>query len=144
MMYVMCKPYNRLAEAILMIIHKLSFEQKYKKYQSFLAESFQFLEVKFSVYLNRRVFEMVPNMFEPLKFDCTCIPIVVRTCTTIAFFNSCKVEENKNISLVKCSVGGNTGVYFHRCVGAATWHVILSFLLNTPSGTMSLAPRGSP
>ena len=29
-----------------------------KKYQSFLSKNFQFLEVKFSVYLNRRVFVM--------------------------------------------------------------------------------------
>ena len=29
-----------------------------KKYQSFLSENFQFLEVKFSIYLNRRVFVM--------------------------------------------------------------------------------------
>ena len=29
-----------------------------KKYQSFLPEKFQFLEVKFSVYLNRRDFVM--------------------------------------------------------------------------------------
>ena len=29
-----------------------------KKYQSFLSENFQFLEVKFSVHLNRRVFIM--------------------------------------------------------------------------------------
>ena len=27
-----------------------------KKYQSFLSENFQFLEMKFSIYLNRRVF----------------------------------------------------------------------------------------
>ena len=36
------------------------FEQKYDKYQSFfLSENFQFLEVKFSIYLNRCVFVMV-------------------------------------------------------------------------------------
>ena len=29
-----------------------------KKYQSFLSKNFQFLEVKFSVYLNRHVFIM--------------------------------------------------------------------------------------
>ena len=34
------------------------FEQKYEKYQSFLCENFQFLEVKFSIYLYRRVFVM--------------------------------------------------------------------------------------
>ena len=32
------------------------FEQKYEKYQFFLSENFQFLEVKFSIYLNRHVF----------------------------------------------------------------------------------------
>ena len=36
--------------------HNLCFEQKYEKYQSFLSEIFQFLEVKFSIYLNRHVF----------------------------------------------------------------------------------------
>ena len=39
--------------------HKLCFEQKYENYQSFfLSENFRFLEVKFSIYLNRRVFVM--------------------------------------------------------------------------------------
>ena len=37
--------------------HNLCFEQKYEKYQ-FLSENFQFVEVKFSIYLNRRVFIM--------------------------------------------------------------------------------------
>ena len=39
--------------------HNLCSELKYEKYQSFLSENFQFLEVKFSIYLNRRVFVMV-------------------------------------------------------------------------------------
>ena len=30
-----------------------------KKIKVFLSENFEFLEVKFSVYLNRRVFEMI-------------------------------------------------------------------------------------
>ena len=30
----------------------------YEKYQNFLSENFHFLEVKFSVYLNRHVFEI--------------------------------------------------------------------------------------
>ena len=38
-----------------MSTHNLCFEQKYEKYQSFLSENFQVLEVKFSIYLNRRV-----------------------------------------------------------------------------------------
>ena len=38
-------------------MHNLCFEQKYEKNISvFVSENFQFLEVKFSVYLNRRVF----------------------------------------------------------------------------------------
>ena len=41
-------------------IHNLCFEQKYEKNVSFfLSENFQFLEVKFSIFLNRRVFVMV-------------------------------------------------------------------------------------
>ena len=35
--------------------HNLCLKQKYEKYQSFLSEKFQFLEVKFSLYFNRRV-----------------------------------------------------------------------------------------
>ena len=48
-----------LTEAVLTSTHNLCFEQKHEKYQSFLSENFQFLEVKFSIYLNRRVFVML-------------------------------------------------------------------------------------
>ena len=41
-----------------MSTHNLCFEQKYEKYENFLSDKFQFLVVKFSVYLNRRVFVM--------------------------------------------------------------------------------------
>ena len=34
-----------------------------KKYQGFLSENFQFLEVKFSIYLKRRVFVMISFSF---------------------------------------------------------------------------------
>ena len=49
---------NRLGEAVLTSTHNLCFKQKYEKYQSFLSEFFNFWEVKFSLYLNRRVFLM--------------------------------------------------------------------------------------
>ena len=39
-----------------MSTHNLYFEQKYEKNLNFLSENFHFLVVKFSVYLNRRVF----------------------------------------------------------------------------------------
>ena len=48
-----------------MSTHNLCFEQKYKKYQSFLSENFQFLEVKFSIYLNRHVFVMAQSVEHP-------------------------------------------------------------------------------
>ena len=45
-------------KAVLMSTHNLCFEQKYEEYQNFLSDLFHFLVVKFSVYLNRRVFVM--------------------------------------------------------------------------------------
>ena len=48
-------------EAVLTSTHILCFEQKNEKYQNFLSENFHFLVVKFSVYLNRRVFVMLRN-----------------------------------------------------------------------------------
>ena len=47
---------NRLVEAVLTSTHNLCCEQEFEKYQNFLFENFHFLVVKFSVYLNRRVF----------------------------------------------------------------------------------------
>ena len=50
--------YPQYTEAVLTSTHNLCFEQEYEKYQNFLSESFPFLVVKFSIYLNRRVFVM--------------------------------------------------------------------------------------
>ena len=49
---------NRLVEAVLTSTQNLCFEQKCEKNISFLSENFQFLEVKFSIYLHTRVFVM--------------------------------------------------------------------------------------
>ena len=49
--------------AVLTSTDNLCFEQKYEKYQIFLSENFQIFEVKFSVYLNRRVFVMGSNEY---------------------------------------------------------------------------------
>ena len=46
-----------------MSTHNLCFEQKYEKIE-FLSENFQFLEVKFSIYLYRHVFIMEPYIFK--------------------------------------------------------------------------------
>ena len=56
-------------EAVLTSTHNLCFEQKYKKYQRFLSENFQFLEVKFSIYLNRHVFVMAEISFISVSRD---------------------------------------------------------------------------
>ena len=47
-----------LAEAVLTNTHNLRFEQKFEKYQNFYLKISVFLVVKFSIYLNRRVFVM--------------------------------------------------------------------------------------
>ena len=49
-----------------MSTHNLCFEQKYEKYQNFYLKTFSFLVVKFSIYLNRRVF----IMFHILRYRC--------------------------------------------------------------------------
>ena len=41
-----------------MSTHNLCFEQKYEKFQSFYLKPFSFWVVKFSIYLNKRVFIM--------------------------------------------------------------------------------------
>ena len=43
--------------------HNLCFEQKYEKNIRFLAKNFLFLEMKISIYLNRRVFVMNGSVF---------------------------------------------------------------------------------
>ena len=47
--------------------HNLCFEQKYEKYQIFLSENFMFSEIKFSIYLNRRIFVIKIKEFAPLS-----------------------------------------------------------------------------
>ena len=59
-------PYSSVIKR-LWCTQNLCFVQKYEKYQSFLAESFQFLEVKFPIYLNRCVFIMYT-----LQYDRSC------------------------------------------------------------------------
>ena len=47
-----------------MSTHNLCFEQKYEKISEFLSENFQFLVLKFSIYLDRLVFVMnIQNSF---------------------------------------------------------------------------------
>ena len=48
-----------LVESVLTSTHNLCFEKIYENYHNFSSESFHFLVVKFSIYLNRRVFVMV-------------------------------------------------------------------------------------
>ena len=55
-----------------MSTHNICFKQKYERYQGFLSEKNQFLEVKFSTYLNKRVFIMTAakeKTFFPVSKD---------------------------------------------------------------------------
>ena len=52
--------------------NNLCFEQMYEKYQSFLSENFQFLEVTFSIHLNRHVFVMIVTLVLYRKTTQTC------------------------------------------------------------------------
>ena len=64
--------YNRFVEAVLTSTRNPCFEQKLEQYQNFLSENFHFLMVKFSIYLNRRVFVMIavyPNDEKELSCD---------------------------------------------------------------------------
>ena len=60
---------DRLAEVVLTSTHNLYFEQKYEKYhfffylKIFIFFFFSFLEVNFSIYLNRRVFRNTEGRF---------------------------------------------------------------------------------
>ena len=56
--YIAKLGFTGVDEAVLTSTHNLCFKQKYEKYHNFLSENFQFLEVKVSRYLNRRVFVM--------------------------------------------------------------------------------------
>ena len=60
-----------------MSTHNLCFEQKYEKKKKF--EYFQFLVMKFSVYLNRRVFVMVSTT----SFLCD-IAVLFSACLSVA------------------------------------------------------------
>ena len=47
-----------VVEAVLMSTYNLCFKQKSEKLSEYLSENFQFLVVKSSIYLNRRIFEI--------------------------------------------------------------------------------------
>ena len=55
--------------------HNLCFEHEPEKYQIILSENFQFLEVKFSIYLNRRVFVMLRSRLNIFFFQTKSVDI---------------------------------------------------------------------
>ena len=80
--------------------HNLCFVQKYEKYLSFLSENFQFLERKFSLYLNRRVFVMycmIIIIYSRTEIDYICIAL------HIFYFNYCHIHIRKLNIKVKYS-----------------------------------------
>ena len=78
---------NRLIEAVLTSTHNQCFEKKCEKYQNFSSENFPFLVLKFSIYLNRRVFVMTQlfilkgcvirhHLFRVLVFIMICVNVL--------------------------------------------------------------------
>ena len=56
-----------------------------KKYESFLSEIFQFLEVKFSIYLNRHVFVMLLIVRSKAEFLLQC-PFVLFVLFSLEYY----------------------------------------------------------
>ena len=88
-------------EAVLTSTHNLCFEQKYEKYRSFLFENFQFLEMKFSIYLNRRVFVMYLVNLQPyswffFQYEDGELVDTSTTCQSVLFciFYTCSESES--------------------------------------------------
>ena len=72
------------------------FEQKYDKYQSFfLSEKFKFLEVKFSIYLNRSVFVMYSVKSHTCNVLNTCKYYLARYISAHAWHNINQVLVNR-------------------------------------------------
>ena len=66
----------------------ICFEQKYEKYQNFLSENFPFvLFVKFSIYLNRRVFIM--NCFSTACLITNFVVVLLKLCRAKRKLNVC-------------------------------------------------------
>ena len=57
-----------------MSTYSLCFELKYDNYQNFLSKNFHFLVIKFSMYLNRRLFVMSIYIYfsQKIGFDISC------------------------------------------------------------------------
>ena len=86
----------RQGAVVLTSIHNLYFVQKYEKYLSFLSENFQFLEIKFSIYLNRCVFVMQgPEIVWGTKHLFSEMHCKMRECT---FRNICPAKIQVSLS----------------------------------------------
>ena len=71
--------------------------QKYEKYRGFLSENFQFLEMKFSIYWNRRVFVMRNNSH--LLIITTFLCLILLISQTVASEQQPIASYNKQFSL---------------------------------------------
>ena len=69
------------------------FEQKYEKYQNFCLKIFIILVVKFSIYLNRRVFVMITGYSNALSEESVQIALMHRLISVFADRNCSMVRE---------------------------------------------------
>ena len=95
--------------------HNLCLEQKYEKYQSFLSENFQFLEVKLPIYLNRQVFVMRKLLLRYSLLSGTMIALS-RALWTNANIPACQLSSqlsSKPPFHSVYSIYHNTGMFFY-------------------------------
>ena len=95
--------------------NNLCFEQKYEEYPNFLSESFHFLVVKISVFLNRRVFLcvcvffccffFVMAMWRPLNFSLyfTEVPFIFSAIANIMISEKKKMRVTDEALLAETS-----------------------------------------
>ena len=98
---------------VLTSTHNLCFEQKYEKYQSFLSINFQFLEVKFSIYLNKHVFEMRPPCTAAQSHQGLCCPLVYPAVSDDSVGGQQKTRSDCMYSQIRR--------VYHIIIWASTW-----------------------
>ena len=103
--------WNRLAEAILTSTYGLCFGGKYEKYQRFLSENFQFLDVKFSTHLHRCVFVISYTMMWSSTYylEATVHQIVADLCPVESF---CKPFAAYCLKVIVFKFYFNIGIFF--------------------------------
>ena len=96
----------------------LSFELKYEKYRNILSENFHFLVVKFSVYLNRRVFVMQIQLW------------LFLTGMQVKGFTLTKEPQSSQACPRKLNILSSLHLQHHRVLPRYVWMRLISTMLH--------------